>query len=138
MALRVSKSSPWAGTTGLTGGGRKRGRYAVAAKAERTLDGVVFDSKGEMRRYATLRLMERCGAIKDLKRQVKYDVAINGQHFCSITFDHAYVEKQTDGSWRPVVEEFKSKGTIREKDYALRKKAAVLFYGLSVREIVAG
>ncbi len=54
------------------------GRYRVASKADRTADGIVFDSKHEMEQYLYLRAMERCGAITDLKLQVKFPLwAVN-------------------------------------------------------------
>lgn len=136
MPLKVSAKSPWAGKKGRTLGTSPKGRYPVAAVADRTLDGIVFDSKGEMMRYAHLQLGERAGLIRALKRQVKFDVPIGGRHFCSITFDFGYEE--WDGrAWQPVIEEFKSAGTIREKDYHLRKLAAELHYRFTVRHHVA-
>ena len=39
-----------------------------------TIDGEAFDSKREARRYQELKLLERCGAISDLKRQVTYEL----------------------------------------------------------------
>ena len=42
------------------------------------VDGVRFDSKRESIRYHVLRLLERSGDIKDLKRQVRYPLHVNG------------------------------------------------------------
>lgn len=51
-----------------------------AAKADRTdANGVVFDSKAEMRRYHELRLLERAGEISNLRRQVAYPLVVNGK-----------------------------------------------------------
>lgn len=36
------------------------------------VDGIVFDSKKEARRYSELRIMEKAGIISDLQRQVKF------------------------------------------------------------------
>ena len=47
-------------------------KYRVAAKADRTCDGIVFDSKTEMQRYLELRLALRGRAIKSLKLQPRY------------------------------------------------------------------
>lgn len=41
--------------------GAMSGRIAVSAKKSRTLDGIVFDSAAEMRRYAELRMLEKAG-----------------------------------------------------------------------------
>lgn len=39
------------------------------------VDGIEFDSKAEARHYAKLLLLERAGLIKDLKRQVVFQIA---------------------------------------------------------------
>ncbi len=38
-----------------------------------------FDSKGELRRYKDLVMLERAGRIQDLKRQVKIALEVNGR-----------------------------------------------------------
>lgn len=50
-----------------------------APKEARTLDGATFDSKSEMRRYAELQLEEKAGLIRNLKRQVRYELHVNGE-----------------------------------------------------------
>ena len=47
-------------------------KYHVSSASERTVDGILFASKAEMRRYQELKLMERSGAIKNLERQPVY------------------------------------------------------------------
>ena len=49
----------------------KRNKYN-ARKIER--DGMIFDSRKEMARYYELKILEKKGLIKDLKRQVKYQL----------------------------------------------------------------
>jgi hypothetical protein len=135
MALRVSKSSSWAIKGNKIPTSKGGGRYRVVEKSRRTLDGVVFDSKTEMDRYAKLQLWERAGLIKNLKRQVKFHAYIRDKLFCTYTADHVYDEVTKDGLVR-IVEEVKSRGTIRERDYVLRKKAVELYCEIEVREIV--
>lgn len=43
-------------------------------KARRTLDGIVFDSKDEMERYAVLRAEQRAGIIRNLRCQVRFEL----------------------------------------------------------------
>lgn len=54
----------------------KRSKYGVdqsaAGKAARTADGIVFDSKVEMRHYATLKIAERAGFITGLELQPRF------------------------------------------------------------------
>jgi hypothetical protein len=112
---------------------KTRGRYNVVPVERRTMDGVVFASEAEMMRYADLQNLERAGEIFDLTRQISYDIEINGQHFCTYTPDHEYINK----AGVPIIEEFKTGKSVREKDYKLRKLAFELYYGLKVTEIIS-
>lgn len=47
-------------------------KFGVSPKAQRTLDGIVFHSKGEMERWAELKLLAKAGEIAGLERQVKF------------------------------------------------------------------
>ena len=57
---------------------KRRNKYGVAPKAERTVDNIVFASKREAKRYSKLRLREKAGEIRDLELQPKYAIHING------------------------------------------------------------
>jgi hypothetical protein len=118
--------------TYIPGWGKKKGRFPVAPKAERTLDGVVFASKGEMMRYAKLRLMQRAGMITNIELQPRYDVPLNGEHFCTYTADFRYV---VVASGETVIEEHKSSGTRQDAAYKLRRKAAILHHRIAVTEV---
>ena len=56
--------------------GPKRSKYGVdqseAGIAARTCDGIVFDSKVEMRDYQTLKIAEQAGAISNLELQPRF------------------------------------------------------------------
>jgi hypothetical protein len=56
------------------------GRYTVSAKAARTVDGIVFDSKREATRYWELRIMEKSGEIIDLELQPEYELQPAFEH----------------------------------------------------------
>lgn len=111
----------------------KRGRYPVSPKDQRTLDGIVFDSKAEKNRYAELKLMERAGEITQLELQPVFQTFIAGKPFCRVKFDFSYWR---DHGTRRLIEDVKSTGTQKDQAYRLRKKAAELQYGISVVEIV--
>lgn len=51
----------------------KANKYKVAPKEERTLNGIVFASKKEMRRYQELLLLEKAGSIRWLKLQPVFE-----------------------------------------------------------------
>ena len=110
---------------------KNNNRFKVSPVEGRTLGGIVFASKKEMKRYAELRLLERAGEVQDLELQPEFRVSINGEHYCTYTADFAYTEKG-----ERVIEELKSTGTAKDAAYRLRKKAAELFYGIKVKVII--
>lgn len=96
-------------------------------------DDILFDSKREMKRYEELKLLERAGMIKDLQRQVKFELqpsfkigknTIRAIHYIA---DFVYYEKDN-----MVVED--SKG-FRTKDYILKAKMFAYKYGVEIREV---
>lgn len=98
-------------------------------------DGEVFDSKKEMRRYKELKLLEKARVICNLKRQVKY-VLIPSQRIdgkvvereCSYIADYVYEE-----NGQTIVEDVKVR-KMRTRDYIIKRKLMLLFYGIRVRE----
>jgi hypothetical protein len=79
------------------------------------LDGLVFDSRMEADRWTVLRLLEKQGMIKDLSRQVRFEIIPktprNRAH--SYTADFVYYE-----NGRMIVEDVKG---ARTRDYILRR-----------------
>lgn len=72
-------------------------RAAVAApKASKfrnkplRVDGAYFASGKEANRFVQLQMLERKGKISNLKRQVAYDLAVNGVHITRYVSDHEY------------------------------------------------
>lgn len=120
-------------------GGRYRANPVV-------IDGHRFASGIEATRYGELRLLERAGDIKGLVCHPPFKVSIGSLHFCTYTADFAYQQRTklkrfatASGplyQWLPVVEEVKSKATRKETAYRLRRKAAELFHGITVIEVV--
>jgi hypothetical protein len=110
-------------------------RFRVSPKSERTLDNIVFASKREMMRYATLRLFEKAGKIRGLELQPEFQTFIAGKPFCRYTADFAYLVTTKDGREEKVIEDVKSTGTAKDAAYRLRKKAAELQYGFTVHEV---
>lgn len=100
------------------------------------IDGQVFDSRKEAKRYQELLFLERAGAIKNLSRQVKF-VLIPSQRDevtgkvvereCSYRADFEYTE---DG--KTVVEDVKG---FRTKEYVLKRKMMLWKYGIRIREV---
>ena len=112
-----------------------------------TTDGEVFDSQREAMRYQELRLLERAGAIKALKRQVSYELIpaqrepgtigkrgklIQGKVIeKAVTYisDFVYTDVATG---EVVVEDTKG---FRTKDYVIKRKMLLYFHGIRIREV---
>lgn len=100
------------------------------------VDGQKFDSKKEANRYKELRLLEKAGAIKDLRMQVKFTLIpaqrdeVTGEVIereCSYKADFVYEE---DG--KTVVEDVKG---FRTKEYVVKRKLMLWRYGIRIREV---
>ena len=110
-----------------------------------TVDGEVFDSKKEARRYGELLLLEKAGVISNLQRQVKFvlipaqrEVDIVGprggvkkgkllEKECAYVADFVYWENS-----RLIVEDTKG---FRTADYIIKRKLMLHVHGIQIREI---
>lgn len=96
------------------------------------VDGYTFASKSEARRYISLRIMEKGGVIEDLSLQPEFVLQegfrYQGKAYRPIkyTADFKYKDLSTG---QMVVEEVKSAGTRRARDYSIRKKLFLKRYG---------
>jgi len=102
-------------------------KYKVAAKPDRTYDGIVFDSKKEMKRYCELKFMEAAGAISSLKLQPKYRIVMNLCDCGCYIADFSYVE---DGKF--IVEDVKG---VKTPVYKLKKKLVEASYDITITEV---
>lgn len=109
---------------------RSRSRFP-AKRVE--IDGIVFASKKEARRYQQLKFLEMGGKVADIEVHPSYRMEINGQHYCSYTPDFRYRDLERGCI---VVEEVKSSGTRKDAAYRLRRKACELFHGIEVVEVI--
>lgn len=109
-------------------------------------NGVIFDSKKEYNRYIELTLLSRSGAIKGLKRQVKFEL-IPAQYEPDIINSRGKVKKgklieravsyiadfvYTDENGKMVVEDTKG---FRTKDYIIKRKLLLYIHGIRIKEI---
>lgn len=104
------------------------------------VDGIVFDSKKEAKRWKDLCFLKKTGAISDLSRQVKF-VLIPSQREngkviereCAYYADFVYVDNVTG---KTVVEDVK--GYREGQAYALfvlKRKLMLERYGIIIQEI---
>ena len=99
-------------------------------------DGMKFDSIKEKNYYMKLKLLEKYGIIKDIRRQVKYELQasyeINGKKVRSINYyaDFTYIE----GDKKHIVD-VKSEATRKDKVYRLKKKMFEYKYNMEIEEV---
>ena len=107
------------------------------------MDGEVFDSKREYYRYMDLKLLEGCGAISDLKRQVKYElIPVQREKSTRVytkgrkkgqPIEGKIIEKAVtyNATGCEVVEDAKG---VRTKDYIIKRKLLLYIHGIKIRE----
>ena len=100
------------------------------------IDGIVFASGFEAERYSSLKLLEKAGAISNLRMQVPYELipsfTHNGKKYrnCVYKADFVYIDNR-DG--HEIVED--TKGYVT-KEYAIKKKLLLFKYpDMDFREV---
>lgn len=112
------------------------------------VNGIEFDSRKEARRYQELLLLQRAGAILNLRRQVKYILIPAQYEFyerygkkgqklkpgrrllekeCAYIADFVYEE-----NGKEVVEDTKG---IKTKDYIIKRKMMLFMHGIRIKEV---
>jgi hypothetical protein len=106
---------------------------------ERTsTDGIVFDSKAELRRWGQLKMLQQAGEISNLTRQQEFPLAVNGRAVkirsagfpngqpCTYHVDFTYTETSTG---KIVYEEVKG---YDERESRLRRAVVEALYGIEI------
>lgn len=111
------------------------------------IDGIIFDSKKEGRRYQELKMLQKAGEISNLQRQVKYILIpaqrepdtegprggkIKGkllERECSYIADFVYKDVYT-GEW--VIEDTKG---FRTPEYKIKRKMMLYFHNIRIKEV---
>ena len=97
--------------------------HKFAAK-KTMVDGIVFPSKKEARRYSELKLLERAGKIKHLRRQVPYKITIAAKYVADFVYVDCF-----DGA--EIVEDVKG---YKTREYLRKKKLMAAQHGITIRE----
>jgi hypothetical protein len=87
-----------------------------------------FDSMGEYKRWQMLQLQEHAGDIRNLKRQIRYDLIINGVNCGYYRADFEYDLVATGAH---IVEDFKG---FKTPVYNLKKKLMKAIHGIDILE----
>ncbi len=99
-------------------------KYHVAPAAARTLDGIRFDSKAEMKRYQELLLLQRAGQIHELELQppfvlIEPFIDVQGNRHRGVKYIGDFMYKENG---RYVVEDCKG---VRTRDYTIKRQLFV-------------
>lgn len=126
---------------------KKETKYRNQKATRSTGDGsqIAFDSKKEAARYDALLLLQQRGKIRDLKLQPEFTLresyrTTDGVLIRAIRYraDFSYEERvvllDRSETWRPVVEDVKSKAT-KTRVYEIKKKLLQDEKGITVREV---
>ena len=111
--------------------GAKKSKF----NAQRTImDGEKFDSRKEADRWRELRTMEIVGVIKNLRRQVKYElipaqVKPSGGKERPVNYFADFVYEQNG---RTVVEDVKG---MRTPEYKMKRKFLLWKFGIEIHEV---
>lgn len=92
------------------------------------VDGIVFDSKAEARRYGELKLLEQNGYIRDLVLQPTFVLTVNGTKLGEYRADFAYYDNE---AYRDVVEDVKG---VKTPIYRWKKRHMLAQYGIEILE----
>ena len=112
----------------------KRNKYG---NRRTEVDGIMFHSAKEAKRYTELKLMEKAGAIRGLRLQVPFDLEVNGVKICRYVADFVYEEQIhgekifSRGLWGTVIEDVKGK---RTDVYRIKAKLMKAILNIEVRE----
>jgi hypothetical protein len=92
------------------------------------IDGIVFDSKKEARRYSELKLLVKTGELVSFDRQVVFPILFEGQLLCKYVAD--FVTYSNHGL--RTVEDVKG---MRTRIYQLKKKMMRIINRIEIVEI---
>ena len=104
----------------------KKSTYG-AVKTE--IDGIMFDSKHEAKRYQELRLLEQAGEITNLRLQVPFELIPKSKHGMPIRYiaDFTY----NDQSGQLIVEDAKG---VKTPVYRLKRRIMAEIYNIEIKE----
>ena len=111
---------------------QQKGKSKYGAK-KTEVDGIKFDSQKEANHYLELKLLERQGIIKDLRRQVRFELQPsykkNGKTIKAISYVADFTYNQDN---KLIVEDTKG---FRTEVYKLKKKLFEHKYDLEIKEV---
>lgn len=116
---------------------QKAGKRSKHGAVKTAIDGERFDSKLEARIWASLKLREKTGSIKGLRRQVRFSLfAHGGEHIGTWRADFVWLEPSvgTD-AWQRIVADAKSTHTLKLPGWNRTKAIMLACHGIEVMEL---
>jgi hypothetical protein len=102
----------------------KKNKYGAKTSE---MDGFIFASRAEARRYAELKLLTQAGEITNLQLQTPYQLNINNVHIAVYIADFVY----RDANGTLVVEDVKG---VRTREYKIKKKLMQALHKITILE----
>lgn len=103
------------------------------------VDGIRFDSRREAKRWSELKLLEKAGEIRGLKRQVSFELIPEQraggkvvERACKYIADFVYFLPIPFGGMEMVVEDAKG---VKTDVYKLKKKLMRYVHGIEIKEV---
>jgi len=93
-----------------------------------TVGDITFDSAKEAKRWGELQFMVKAGEIRNLERQVRFPIIVNGVKVCTYVADFTYDELSGH-----VVEDVKSAFTQKDALFRLKAKLLKAVLGIDIR-----
>ena len=100
------------------------------------VDGIIFDSQREAKRYCELKMLQKVGLISDLQLQVPFELIpaqkVKGkvvERACKYIADFVYFDKEMGET---VVEDAKG---MRTEVYKIKKKMMLWEFGIEIKEV---
>jgi hypothetical protein len=108
---------------------KKKSKYG---NKKTEVDGIVFDSAKEAKRYSELKVMLKAVEIGMLEMQVPFELKVEGNKVCRYVADFRYIDSRTG---ELVVEDVKSDFTRKLPTYRLKKKLMKQILGIIIKEV---
>lgn len=106
---------------------KKKPHKYGAKKTE--VDGFLFSSWGEAKRYSELKLLEKANEIKNMELQPRFPCMVNGVLVCDYFADFRYFDNSKK---EIVIEDFKG---MRTPVFKLKKRLVEALYKIKITEV---
>lgn len=108
---------------------KRAAKWTKYRSVKTTVNKISFASKHEAKIYGDLLLREKAGEIQNLRCQIPFDLAVNGEKICRYVSDFTFTENGAE-----VVVDAKSEYTKKLPVYRLKKKLMKACLNIEIKE----